>query len=137
MGYLHLINSPIKRIGIRRFDEEHENLYKYLTEARALFSGEPKTDGTIKLLTNLHPYMARHFEEEEELMMKCGYPELSKHVLQHRKLLERLRTLIERYQADPSTSPAELVVFVMDWLHDHLENSDTRYVDCLRACGID
>jgi hemerythrin len=79
----------------------------------------------IQFLTH---YATMHFESEERLLEKIGYPELESHQESHRLFKEQITLLQQAYQASPSMALAEkLLDMSQGWLKDHILREDMNY----------
>ena len=69
-----------------------------------------------------------HFQREEELLEKYGYPELEQHKKEHRLITEQLEELHEAYQSTPDPDISqEIMELLTFWLVKHILEVDMRY----------
>ena len=77
-------------------------------------------------MTELVKYIDTHFSEEEELMLRLGYPDIEKHKLLHKKFVQE----VEGYVSSCSFGDipyAEMLEFLVKWLTGHIMVEDRKY----------
>ncbi|MBY6261302.1 HAMP domain-containing protein [Azospirillum sp. 412522] len=134
-------------VGEEEIDTDHMILIALMNEAAAL--AERARAGTASQGTGsrraaaqaleeavgrLLTYTILHFEEEERLMDRCGYPDAEAHKVQHAALLARAGKLRHRLDAGDSVSD-ELLALVREWLFEHIQRADKRIGEHLAATG--
>ena len=122
-------------VGVEQIDREHRKLFDIA--ARTYDSlGASDAVGQALLqdaVAELIDYTATHFANEEGIMTEAGYPGLAIHRDQHRHLLARVRDMEMRVEIEDATVAVDLTHFLYRWLVDHIESSDRRFGDFVRA----
>jgi hemerythrin-like metal-binding protein len=95
-----------------------------------------KASELLGLLTELAEYATFHFQNEEELVGKHGFPDLSKHKLLHEALVKDVGNYISKVRKGEEIDLVELMSFMKNWLLVHIKNSDMKYGEWLRSKGI-
>jgi len=73
-------------------------------------------------------YTFMHFDSEERMMEKAGYPDLEAHRETHERFKERVKAIQKEYQEHPESMKAEEVLsLVQDWFAHHILGEDMRY----------
>jgi hemerythrin-like metal-binding protein len=121
--------------GNQLVDEQHQELVALFNEVMAAeqdASGPPRVFAALERLTE---YVVVHFTAEEALMAESEYPAASVevHVSEHRALTERTRELVLAYRTGELESAVPLVEFLRAWLTGHIEQSDRRLVEHVKA----
>ena len=117
-------------------DDQHKRLisiYNQLHEALRTGQG-PEVMGHI--LESLVEYTATHFEFEEALFSNSDYPDTEQHKAQHATLLAQLDTLKERHTGGSPEVMADILVFLRNWLLNHIMRSDMDYVDHVKDSRV-
>jgi hemerythrin len=85
----------------------------------------------------LKDYALRHFQAEEELMAKHGYPGLAHHQQLHSEFLEVLEGLVADLAVfGPSQHLADRALEIsQDWLIHHIVDEDTLYAEYLKQAS--
>ena len=123
-------------IGLRTIDEQHRQLVGIINELhRAMKQRRTKVDTSL-VLNRLVDYTVYHFGTEEKLFATHGYPEIEAHKDLHRNLVARVGNFKERFTAGDATVAIELMDFLKDWLINHINGTDRKYVPFLKEKGV-
>ncbi|MFQ2284696.1 bacteriohemerythrin [Aeromonas dhakensis] len=123
-------------VQVPSMDNQHLGLFEAMNRLyQAVIDKSPaqlrkqRLDELLKLAT-------RHFADEERVMEQAGYPELRRHKEEHARLLAELDTLMQRNGPDDEEFNMELLVFLKNWLLNHISKVDKQYSGSLRQAGI-
>ena len=94
---------------------------------------DPYLHSLVAIVDRLTKLTREHFDTENELMRKYGYPQYRDHRDEHERLLETLQSLGTRV-GEAETS--ELVDFFKDWVLRHTLLTDRQYIDFFTAKGV-
>lgn len=130
-------DNALPSVGIKRFDDEHNQLLAYLSQAHALTTSGAGIGRIAPLLRDIMDYAAFHFADEERAMHEHDYPWYARHRIDHAHLLNRLQQLINSYEGGQQVTATDIISFLFDWLQEHLERSDSLYSGYLRARGVE
>jgi hemerythrin-like metal-binding protein len=94
-------------------------------------------DGTGGLLISnvlqeLIRYVKEHFEDEEQLMMRHNFPELTGHRKEHNLFVSRLKDIHENFK-DGDELSRNVLDFLQGWLVTHIKGTDQVYAEFI--CG--
>ena len=78
-------------------------------------------------------YVVQHFADEEALMQAAAYPELSVHCGMHEYLAAESMRISARFMNGEMVLAADLALFIMRWLREHIAEADKRFVAYLAA----
>lgn len=124
--------KPEYSVGNDAIDADHQGLFALVQElANADITGG-FLDG---ILVRLEAYTEGHFEREEALMQKIGYPGFEEHVQAHRAFVEWLAAVQKTYRraAESPFLIGDMVNdFLESWLVEHILEEDMRYRDFIR-----
>ncbi|HDX8372988.1 TPA: bacteriohemerythrin, partial [Aeromonas dhakensis] len=122
-------------VQVPSMDNQHLGLFEAMNRLyQAVIDKSPaqlrkqRLDELLKLAT-------RHFADEEQVMEQAGYPELRRHKEEHARLLAELDTLMQRNGPDDEEFNMELLVFLKNWLLNHISKVDKQYSGSLRQAG--
>lgn len=79
-------------LGIGRFDEDHRHMFDLLSELDASVA-TGNLSGVRALFDELRAVTLVHFHEEEELMVRTGYPGAQTHMAEHERARQSLLAL--------------------------------------------
>jgi hemerythrin-like metal-binding protein len=123
------------RLGFEPIDRQHEHLTNLINELyRAMYSGEGRAL-LARTLDELLAYAATHFETEERLMARIGYPDLPEHRRIHRQMARHVGKLKAQYDAGKLSGPVQISNFLKNWLTRHILGTDHKLKPFLRADG--
>ena len=117
--------------GIHVIDEQHKRIVNYINELdHASQSGSAAE--VQQVLEGLLDYTVTHFEFEEELQEKAGYPFLKAHQRVHEIFMKRIAAFRERANKGEDIIP-ELLSMLKVWLASHIKGDDRDYVESVRS----
>ncbi len=96
---------------------------------------------TIEVLADLFgqviDYTAMHFDVEEELMQRSGYPFLKSHKNAHGFLLHRAESLLARINSGDQVACNQAAEFLSDWWEKHIRGIDAQYAPYMEQVVLD
>ena len=127
-------------VGEEDIDTDHMILIALMNEAASLAEQAGRSNGDRRApaqalgesVGRLLAYTALHFEQEERLMDRCGYPDAKSLKAQHEALRARAGELHRRLVAGDSVAD-ELLALVREWLFEHIQRADKRIGEHLAA----
>lgn len=126
--------TPAHRIGISRFDLEHQHMAELVNQLHTLMVIKRDRVAADQLSDLLLQATRTHFASEEALLGELGYPSCEAHTLEHSKLIDELRDLQRQFKAG-TISALAMPTFLRKWLLEHIETHDRKYVEFLRSKG--
>jgi hemerythrin len=121
--------TPALATGEEAIDAQHRELFRCLADLQQAAT-EGRTLYAVYTLTRLKHYVRDHFAVEEALLRDCKYPKLAVHRKEHRVFQKS----VDEFQVkciNADVTP-EMVVFLTDWLTQHIAGSDLDYVPYLK-----
>lgn len=115
-------------VGIEKLDEQHRrlfNIFYTLLEAEDISKESGKT---ADILMSLRTYTYEHFNQEEEYMAKCGYPDLESHIRIHDSFRKKIEVLCSAEPGKQNDNLMEILSSLYEWLITHICSCDQRYV---------
>lgn len=124
------------QFGIPSIDKQHKRLVDLINQLyNAMRQGEGDR-ATQKILAELVNYTKVHFTFEEGLQEKAEYPGLQKHKEVHNALVQKVAGISAQVNAGSSNINMELMDFLQDWLVNHIQKEDRKYVPYVREKGV-
>ena len=112
-------------------NEELDNHHKALLDIlNKLYDSCFDIDNKISLgplLDDLVSYTNYHFTVEEQYMSKVGYKDIERHISLHRLFSERIHELRQKKDINDLDVTKELIVYLGNWLINHVMVEDNRY----------
>ncbi|MDH5509304.1 MAG: bacteriohemerythrin [Nitrospinota bacterium] len=123
-------------IGIRSIDEQHKKLFDLINNLEKSVREGNSRAIVAKVLDELLHYTVTHFSDEERILLENGYSEYELHLSEHNDLLAQVREFKNNHDAGKSVITMELMGFLVNWLTNHINQTDRRYVPFLESKGI-
>lgn len=112
------------RVGVSQIDTEHQYLFGLVNEFHDSNAGGDSREEVLRILSRLVAYAEEHFQHEEALMERVGYPRLPRHHELHQKLYSSIFAINEKLTSPTVRVNAETLRFLKDWLVDHVVRED-------------
>jgi len=131
-----IVQNSKYSVKVASIDGQHQKIFDtiHLLD-QALAEGKGKT--VVKqVLDDLVSYTMQHFNSEEALLEKQGYPRLTSHKVEHKALIDKVKGFQKDFQAGRTGVAAELMGFLMSWLKDHILATDQQYSPFLVEKGV-
>jgi hemerythrin len=125
----------VAQMGLKDIDSQHEQLVDCMVE---LLEGTKKTagvDAVRQALKRLRDYAKTHFAYEEQLMLNIGYPKVASHQQLHQIFFKKLDEFESDVQGAQGLHATELLLFLKDWLIQHIAKEDRDYANHKIASG--
>lgn len=123
-------NSLSLRVKI--LDEHHRHLVTLLNKSYNAIQLNDKHIIEL-ILSELFDYAKYHFSTEEHLMHENNFPSLLDHEKDHNHFFYQIDELQSRLQVGESLHNIQIVVFLKEWLTDHILVKDRELADYLLA----
>lgn len=130
MPYISWKDSML--VGVPLIDEQHRNLvelantlHQYLLDGRGNSALKP-------VLASLVEYIILHFSEEERLMKQYDYPTFLAHKSEHDRYVQKIKEFIRKNKSDTPLLAREMLLFLGDWVRNHISREDQAYSPFLR-----
>jgi hemerythrin len=130
--------DPLLDTGQPEIDAQHHELFACATRLSEAVSRGRAGEEVAGALRFLVDYVLRHFEAEEALMRRHGYPEAEAHAEIHGRLSRRLGEVVAAFQGHGSTEAlvGEVDAMMRGWVSIHIGEKDRAFAEFLRAKGI-
>ncbi len=122
--------------GVGSMDTEHRlqvSLVNALEEVLRHGQDRAVADRTLAQLVD---FTSVHFHSEELMMRLYSYPQLDVHAAAHAKLVEQVRSIQERYEADGPAEALEVIAELRGWLVNHIKSMDQAFALWLARNGF-
>ena len=124
-------------VGVKVLDDDHKRLVALINELHdALKTGHGK-DALGKILDSLVSYTKSHFAHEEQFFARTNYPDSAAHKKQHDDLTKQVLEVQTKFKNGATGNLSlEVMMFLKDWLTNHIQGSDKKYGPYLNSKGI-
>lgn len=122
--------------GLKDIDSDHRKLVDIVNQLHRSMKDGNEKEVTSSILKQLAEYTVTHFKREEEYFDRFGYPDTAAHKEIHRKLVESVLVLIQRFEDGSFSAMIDLLGFAKSWLVGHIIDVDMRYGPFLKSKGV-
>jgi len=122
-------------VGISSIDQQHKKLVNLINQLQTAVDYSTGEEFEREALNELVAYTKTHFAHEEGLLEQNSYPEFEAHKAEHKKMIQKVESVITEYKQDPDRSMTNALDFLKDWLINHINGTDKKYSDFLQDKG--
>ncbi|OIR05574.1 bacteriohemerythrin [mine drainage metagenome] len=116
--------------GITVIDTQHKRIIEFINELHDACQTQ-NADETSHVMEGLLNYTVTHFEFEEALQERAGYPYLKAHRRIHEIFMKKVAEIRTRSAKGEDVAP-ELLTLLKGWLASHIKGEDRDYVETVR-----
>ncbi len=128
-----LVWSHTYSIGNDIVDSQHKKLIELLNKLYDVQSSGGDDTQVTSILNDLVAYTIYHFQAEENLFQQHNYPDFAHHKGVHDKLVKDVQDYIGLFKAQDQAAKEKLMIFLTDWLKEHILGDDKKFGSFLRA----
>jgi hemerythrin len=123
-------------VGVKEIDDDHKKMVGMINHLYdGISSGEGKAALKV-ILKELVDYSQYHFAHEEQMFAETGYPDAAPHKEAHDSFATRVLAIQHSYNTESPALTLDVMVFLKDWLFEHILGSDKKYGPYLNMRGI-
>lgn len=130
-----LIWSHAYSVGHLTVDGQHQKLVGFINTLYNIGDGPGAAAEVEKVLGELLNYTVYHFGTEEKLFEEHGYPRAAAHKTIHERLIEDVSAQVKLLKAGDRAMREKLLLFLVDWLKDHILGEDKLFRKFLAEKG--
>jgi len=119
--------EPEFSVGIEKLDDDHRHLFLLLKQLHISPATRENALALNLILRELAWYAQTHFRDEEALMKRYGYPEVTAHRSEHDYFTGQVVQFGQQFQSRQHGVSAEVSEMLQQWLVQHILQEDTAY----------
>ncbi len=119
------------KLGHVLIDRQHQQIIEMFNDLYEARFHKIERQVIVEVIDRMARYVREHFSSEEELMASVDYPHLEAHRREHEFFVNESRRLNSN-RDEPDTDAEHLLVFLRDWLLEHIAKSDKQIVPYLK-----
>lgn len=123
-------------VKIDSIDEQHKKLIGMINNFYENLKSKSNNDLILKLINDMGKYVIEHFKYEEDLFKKYNYSLSEEHKQEHYKFIEKITSLQQKLNDGSMILSFEITGFLKDWLKNHIQHTDMKYVDFFLEKGV-
>ena len=113
--------------GIESMDTQHKKLVDLINALHTAMTERRGNEVMMPVLERLVLYTTVHFDAEEALMQKHGFPHFAPHRQEHEKLKAQVVDFQNQVKAGKTHISVQVLQFLREWLLNHIQNTDKEY----------
>jgi methyl-accepting chemotaxis protein len=110
--------------GISAVDKQHFRLVALINKLFKIIQDGSDRIQVGAIADELLDYTITHFQFEEELMDKMGYPGIEEHKTMHQKFAAKVADVLNGIKQGKQVNSSDLFGFLKGWLINHIEKQD-------------
>ena len=118
--------------GHSMIDDDHRRLIDYINELHGAMHEGHGAEAIAAVVEKLVTYTREHFGREEKLMALGGYPDVEAHLRAHRDFIAKIEEFQARLRQRSGTVSMDVLVFLRDWLTNHILKTDKGFAASLQ-----
>lgn len=123
-------------VKVAMCDQQHKKLFEIINELSDAMRTGRGQDVVSKTVGELLQYTRTHFQQEEALLQKTSYPQLTAHQELHKKFVADIEALAKQARSGETVNSIKVLNLLRDWLVNHIQKTDKLYSAHLNAAGI-
>jgi hemerythrin len=122
--------------GDPHIDAQHEELHDLVLELGMLAEEEPDRVALGDVLFDVLAYASTHFEDEEALMERIGFPGLARQKVLHQEFRTEVEDMAKRFaDGDATLTASQMQERLHGWLLHHVWEEDLQLAAYLAPYG--
>lgn len=117
-------------VGVELIDNQHKAEVELLNKLH-----EATGDNILKIFKELADHTVMHFRTEEEYFDKFCYENRDVHKVTHKTFLDKAGEIGKKLEAG-ETLDEETLIYIKDWLINHIKFMDKKYTQCFNENGL-
>ncbi len=123
-------------VEIQEIDEQHKKLIFIINKLYNALAAKKERAKVSAVLAELVEYTKVHFAVEETLMRIFHYEDYDAHKAIHDRIVDRVLEFQRKFEAGNDEVGMELLMFLKEWLFDHIKKVDTAYSKHFQKHGV-
>ncbi len=123
-------------VKVERFNEQHKHLFEIVKDLYIAMENKDDRLALAQIINNLIRYSKEHFTEEELALLNTQYQNYEKHRKQHKLFIEKIEQFAADYNSGQHLLHFDILLFLKNWVLQHILVADKAFGDHLNSKGI-
>ena len=123
-------------INISIIDVDHKRFVDIVNKAIIAKQGGKSPEEIQEILNEMIQHAKTHFKTEETYMKEFNYPEYQYHIEEHRDFSLRINAYLDRVINGDCNIANEILEYLKQWLINHIQGTDKKYLQCFIKNGL-
>ncbi|WP_279587713.1 diguanylate cyclase [Rhodoferax ferrireducens] len=133
VNLVQLVWHPAYESGQAELDAQHRALFGHVNNILAALLLERPVDEVAALIDTLIGDVAKHFEDEEKIILAAGFPGAAAHAAMHRELIAHAGYLVSRFKTRDLDRGEPFQFLAHDLVARHILGEDREFFPHLSA----
>lgn len=123
-------------VNISQIDKAHKEFIDNINKAIVVRQHNKNHEELVEVLNEAIHHVSKHFIIEEIYMIKFNYPEYHYHRTEHFNFTIKTITYLNRIANGNAQIADKMLKYLEQWLVNHIQETDRKYIDCFNENGI-
>ena len=123
-------------VKVNELDEHHKKLVGFINDLSDKMKLGKRKDVIGTIVSDLVEYTKFHFSAEEKYMKDFNYPEYDKHKAEHVYFVKKVEEYKDDLEKTNNLLTIKVLSFLVDWLLNHISNTDKKYSKTFNDNGL-
>jgi hemerythrin-like metal-binding protein len=123
-------------VGVQQIDNEHKKLVDLVNTLNDSMKNGKSKEVLEIVFSELVDYTIEHFTNEELLMQKVNYSNITVHKREHDELTKKVRVLKDDFISGKMMVSIEVRDFLKNWIVNHIQKTDKLYTKAMNDNAI-
>jgi hemerythrin len=123
-------------VNLTEIDQQHKKLIDMLNMVYDSLIREEKDDVLDQVISDMLDYAFVHFKNEEKYFALFRYKDASAHIAEHQVFTKKAEMFKCKNELDDFALKLETLIFLRDWLINHILKSDKLYLETFIKGGV-
>lgn len=123
-------------VGIKAIDEQHKKFFAIINKLNDAIDKREMKEGLFEILNELKEYANFHFGFEEKYFKEFNYDGAEAHKKVHDAFDAKINDYLKKYKNNEIEVSFELIDLMENWLINHINDVDRKYIKCFHEHGM-
>jgi hemerythrin len=123
-------------VKLQEIDQQHKQLVDILNELYQAFMDKEHKEKIGSIIEKMSDYTRYHFTTEEKYFASFGFYDMENHIKEHQDFKERVNEFVLKYYVHNSALTYDVMIFLKNWLRNHIMETDQKYIECFVKNGV-
>ncbi len=123
-------------IGLHIIDQQHKKWIEFINSLYKSFKNEIPAKEIEEDILKLLDYTDYHFGFEEKYLEDFKCDNTGDHKKKHEMFVTKIKKFQVQFSEGNQDAVYKLIVYVNNWVLNHIQNEDQEYVDCFKRNGL-
>ena len=123
-------------VNVAEIDRQHKKLISLINELHDAMKAGKGRETLEKIINGLIVYAETHFSTEEIYFDRFEYPDQAAHRAEHASFIRKVLVFRDDLEKRKLTLSIDIIIFLRDWLQNHIERTDKKYSRLFNEKGL-